>query len=45
LSPKDVADATGMKVGNVKFLLRKLLEEGAIERVGYGKYRARKAAA
>jgi RecA-family ATPase len=45
ISPRDVADASGMKVANVKFLLRKLLEESAIERAGHGKYRARKAAA
>jgi N6-adenosine-specific RNA methylase IME4 len=45
LSPSDVAAATGMKVANVKFLLRKLLEEGVIEKVGYGKYRTQKEAA
>jgi AAA domain-containing protein len=44
LSPSDVAAATDMKVANVKFLLRKLLEEGAIERVGHGKYQVQKAA-
>jgi RecA-family ATPase len=45
LTPSDVAAATGMRVANVKFLLRKLMEEGAVERVGYGKYRTRQAAA
>lgn len=40
VSPSDVAAATDMKAANVKFLMRKLLEEGAVERVGYGKYRA-----
>jgi AAA domain len=44
LSPSDVAAATDMKVANVKFLLRKLLEEGAIERVGHGRYQVQKAA-
>ena len=30
VGPKDIADATGMKTQNVKFLLRKLHNEGAI---------------
>jgi len=45
LSPADVAAAARMKVANVKFLLRKLLEEGAVEKAGYGKYRLPKVAA
>src|SRR5262245_21767530 len=44
LSPADVAAAARMKVANVKFLLRKLLEE-AVEKAGYGKYRLPKVAA
>jgi AAA domain len=39
LTPTDIAAATCMPVQNVKFLLRKLLDEGAIEKAGYGKYK------
>jgi RecA-family ATPase len=39
LTPSDIAAATRMRVPNVKFLLRKLLDEGAIEKATYGKYR------
>jgi predicted transcriptional regulator of viral defense system len=31
----------GMKAGSVRMLLQKLAKEGVIERVGYGKYRAK----
>jgi hypothetical protein len=41
LGPKDIADACGMRQVNVRFLLGKLLEDGEIERIGYGKYRRR----
>jgi hypothetical protein len=40
VGPRDIADATGMRAQNVRFLLGKLLKDGAIERAGYGKYRA-----
>jgi AAA domain/IclR helix-turn-helix domain len=39
LGPNTIASATGMKAANVRFLLRKLVQEGAIEKAGYGKYR------
>jgi hypothetical protein len=39
LTPTDIAAATRMKVQNVKFLLRKLLDEGVIEKAAYGRYR------
>jgi AAA domain/RepB DNA-primase from phage plasmid/IclR helix-turn-helix domain len=38
LTPTDIAAATRMKVPNVKFLLRKLLDEGVIEKAAYGSY-------
>jgi predicted Rossmann fold nucleotide-binding protein DprA/Smf involved in DNA uptake len=41
LGPNDIAAATGMRAGNVRKLVGKLLKEGAIERAGYGKYRRR----
>jgi hypothetical protein len=41
LGPKDIADACAMRQVNVRFLLGRLLEDGEIERVGYGKYRRR----
>jgi hypothetical protein len=42
LGPRQIAEATGMKVANVKFLLSKLLDdEGVIEKARYGKYRRR----
>jgi AAA domain len=41
IGPKDIADVTGMKHANVRFLLRKMLKDGAIEKVAYGKYRRR----
>jgi hypothetical protein len=45
IGPNDIAGMTGMKAQNVRFLLRKLHNEGAIEKASYGKYRScRKAA-
>jgi DNA-binding MarR family transcriptional regulator len=41
MSPRDIAGDTGMKVPNVKFLLRKLLDDGLIEKMSHGKYRAK----
>jgi len=38
LTPTDIAAATHMRVQNVKFLLRKLLDDGAIEKATYGRY-------
>jgi AAA domain-containing protein/IclR-like helix-turn-helix domain-containing protein len=38
LTPTDIAATTRMRVPNVKFLLRKLLDEGVIERAAYGRY-------
>jgi len=40
VGPQDIADATGMRAQNVRFLLRKLLAERAIEKAGYGQYRS-----
>jgi RecA-family ATPase len=45
IGPNDVAAATGMRAANVRYLLGKLVEEGLIEKVSYGKYRMRGAAA
>jgi hypothetical protein len=39
VGPKDIAAATGMPAGNVRFLLLKLVEEGAVTKAGYGRYR------
>jgi hypothetical protein len=39
ISPKDIADATGMRDTNVRFLLGRLVKEGAIDKTEYGKYR------
>jgi RecA-family ATPase len=41
IGPNDIAAATGMRAGNVRRLLGKLLKESAIEKAGYGKYRRR----
>lgn len=38
VGPNDIADVAGMRSQNVKFLLRKLLKEGAIQKVKHGKY-------
>jgi hypothetical protein len=43
LGPRQIADATGMKAANVRFLLNKLLHDGEIVKAGYGKYRCREA--
>src|SRR5262249_6423630 len=39
LGPNTIAQATGMKAANVRYLLRQLLKEGRVEKVRYGKYR------
>jgi RecA-family ATPase len=39
VSPNNIAAATGMRSGNVRRLLGKLVKEGDIEKAGYGKYR------
>jgi AAA domain/RepB DNA-primase from phage plasmid/IclR helix-turn-helix domain len=45
IGPNDIAAATGMKAGNIRRLLGKLLKEGAVEKAAYGRYRlSRKAA-
>jgi len=36
--PKEIAAATGMKDGNVRFLLGKMAEAGEIQKQGYGHY-------
>jgi hypothetical protein len=41
VGPNTIAGMVGMKAGNVRRLLQKLAKEGIIERVGYGKYRAK----
>ncbi|MCA1399349.1 AAA family ATPase [Bradyrhizobium sp. BRP56] len=38
LGPKEIAAATGMKDGNVRYLLTKMAEAGEIEKQGYGLY-------
>ena len=38
LTPKDIADLTGLKIGHVKKVLAKFMEEGNIQRTGYGRY-------
>jgi hypothetical protein len=40
VGPRDIADAIGMRAQNVRFLLSKLVKDGAIEKAAYGKYRA-----
>lgn len=37
-SPKEIAEATGMKVNNVNHLLRKMVRSGEIVKDGYGTY-------
>jgi hypothetical protein len=39
VGPAYIASATRMKAVNVRFLLHQLLQEGAIEKTSYGKYR------
>jgi hypothetical protein len=41
IGPNDIAAETGMKAGNVRRLLAKLVKEGAIEKEGYGRYKMR----
>jgi RecA-family ATPase len=41
ITPNDIAAETNMKPTNIKFLLRKMVQDGAVEKVGYGKYRAK----
>lgn len=38
LRPKDIADSLGKREVNIRFLLSKLVQEGAVRRVGYGQY-------
>ncbi|MBR1153147.1 AAA family ATPase [Bradyrhizobium sp. JYMT SZCCT0428] len=38
LGPKDIAAATGMKDGNVRFLLGQMVAAGEIQKKGYGLY-------
>jgi len=38
IGPREIAIATGMKEGNVRFLLHKMHKEGLIKKAGYGKY-------
>ena len=40
MSPTEIADATGMKVGNVKRLLAKMVTAGEVLKVGRAKYLA-----
>jgi RecA-family ATPase len=45
VGPSDIARATGMKAVNVRYLLKKLLQEGEIEKATtYGKYRSKSGA-
>jgi AAA domain len=39
VGPNDIASATKMRPGNVRYLILMLVKEGAIEKAGYGKYR------
>ena len=39
VGPNDIATAAGMRAGNVRRLLGKLVKEGAIEKVTRGRYR------
>ena len=38
LGPKAIAEALGKKEANIRFLLGKLVQEGAVRKVGYGRY-------
>jgi len=38
LGPKEIAAATGMKDGNVRFLLGQMVTAGEIQKQGYGRY-------
>src|SRR5262249_6691183 len=39
IGPNDIAAITGMRAGNVRRLLAKLVKEGVIEKTTYGRYR------
>jgi hypothetical protein len=39
LSPKEISVAAGLKPENVKYLLRKMVEAGELEKLAYGSYR------
>jgi hypothetical protein len=39
IGPNDIAAATGMRAGNVRRLLGKLVKEGVIEKARYGRYK------
>ena len=41
LGPNEIATATGMKAGNIRFLLLKLVKDGLVEKSEYGKYKIR----
>jgi hypothetical protein len=45
LGPRQIAEVSGMKAANVRFLLNKLLNDGEIVKASYGKYRRREAPA
>jgi len=38
LTPKEIVNDTGLRVGHVKKVLAKFMEEGSIQRTGYGRY-------
>jgi DNA-binding IclR family transcriptional regulator len=38
ISPADIAEATGMKSGNVRFLLSKMATAGEVKTEGRGRY-------
>jgi RecA-family ATPase len=38
IGPNKIAMATGMKAANIRFLLSRLVLDGAVKKVGYGKY-------
>lgn len=38
ITPKELADITGLKVGSVKNILAKFLTDGSVRRSGYGEY-------
>jgi AAA domain/IclR helix-turn-helix domain len=38
VGPNDIANAAGMKATNVRFLLGKLVKDGAVRKAAYGKY-------
>jgi hypothetical protein len=44
IGPRDIAAATGMKEVNVRRMLGRMLADGVIAKVGYGKYQPRSAA-